>query len=341
MNINYLSRISTLVITLSVLFGQTQAVVKAQIVDLSESTQRVVFDSALFSEGTGLPQWANGYLVSRQVETFQPDTPNVQLYDKSGKKALQSAIWFPGSQRVLIYSAVATPKGEIIASGKAEKADGEAVTFIALTDAAGNVKKVIQTMGFAPATVCQAPDGTVWSFGGTGYDGNSRRPNPGATLRNFDFQKGELSSYLPRSSFAAKLRPGPEVNAYTRCLTDEVVAYSPSAHQYIVLKYGSNSPHVYQVEAVPAELRLTGFAAIDSKRIYGHYSSGNNTGLYVLSFDEPSNTVKWNPIEGTIGKYTTTGVITALWGNDGDKLLIGRAEDRAREAAIHWTTPVE
>jgi streptogramin lyase len=102
-------------------------------------------------------------------------------------------IWFQGSQRVLIYSTTATSDGRIIAAGKAEKADGEAAPFVALTDLAGKVTTVIQTKGFAPMNICQAPDGTVWSFGGTGYDEHSE-PNPGDTLRHFDFQKGEIGS---------------------------------------------------------------------------------------------------------------------------------------------------
>src|ERR1700732_892303 len=85
---------------------------------LSDSTRRAVFDSgAFYGPSTPLPQWDNGYLVSREVETFQPGVANVRLYDTSGAKVREAAIWFPGSQRVLIYSATATPDGRIIAAG--------------------------------------------------------------------------------------------------------------------------------------------------------------------------------------------------------------------------------
>jgi len=68
----------------------------------------------------------NSHLISRDIETFQPGVANVRLYDKSGTKVREAAIWFPGSQRVLIYSATATSDGRIIAGGTAEKADGAA-----------------------------------------------------------------------------------------------------------------------------------------------------------------------------------------------------------------------
>ena len=121
---------------------------------LSDSTQRVVFDNGAFSgPSTASPQWDNGYLVSREVETFQAGVANVRLYDHSGEKVREAAIWFPDSLRVLIYSATAASDGRIIAGGKAEKADGSSAPFIALTDHAGKVTSVIQTAGFFPVNI--------------------------------------------------------------------------------------------------------------------------------------------------------------------------------------------
>jgi hypothetical protein len=306
---------------------------------LSDSSQRVVFDrGAFFGESTALPIWENGYLVSREVETFQDRTPNVRLYDQSGKHVREAAIWFPGSVRVLIYSATATPDGRIIAAGLAEKSDGTAAPFIALTDLAGKVTDVIQIKGFAPASICQAPDGTLWSFGGTGYDEHSH-PNPGDTLRHFDFQKGQIGSYLSRSTFPEPLHPGPEVRASIRCSAGEVVAYSHSAQAYVEMKYSDSAPHVYHAEA-PSGLRLVGFTATGSKKVYGFFSRGGTGGLYYLSFYEAANTAQWLPVEGAVGAYTKSGVVTGLWGSDGDKLLVSRAEDTTGVAALHWATLV-
>ena len=230
------------------------------------------------------------------------------------------------------------PDGRIIAAGDAEKSDGTAAPFIALTDLTGKVTDVIQTMGFVPANICQAPDGIVWSFGGTGYDERSH-PKSGDTLRHFDFQKGQIGSFLARSTFPEPLHPGPEVHASIRCSTSEVVAYSHSAQAYIEMKYSDGAPHVYHAEA-PTNLQLSGFTATGSKKVYGFFSRGGTGGLYYLSFDEANSTASWLPVKAAVGAYTKPGVVTGLWGSDGDKLLVSRAEDTTGVAALHWTTPV-
>jgi len=305
---------------------------------LSESTRRVVFDNgAFFGPSAAMPQWDHGYLISRAVETFETGVPNVRLYGTSGEMVREAAIWFPGSYRVIIYSATATADGGIIASGHAEKPDGSAGPFIALIDRAGKITNVIQTRGFVPGKVCQGPDGTVWSFGGTGYATDSE-PNPGDTLRHFDFQKREIGSYLPR--FVFPKHPTPDMLAYIRCSASEVVVYSTTSREYIEMKYDGDAPHVYHAEG-PSDLRLLGFAVTGSKRIYGYFSLLDRGGLYYLSFNEAANTVSWAPIEGTVGLSTKPGRITGLWGSDGNNLLVSRAEDSAGELAIHWVTPLQ
>ena len=305
---------------------------------LSDSTRRVAFDrGAFFGPSAAMPDWNNGYLTSRAVETFEAGVPNVRLYGASGQMVREAAIWFPGSSRVIIYSATATADGGIIAGGHAEKPDGSAGLFIALINSAGKITNVIQTKGFVPGNICQGPDGTVWSFGGTGYATDSE-PNPGETLRHFDFQKGEIGSYLPRSVFPK--HPSPDMHAYIRCSVNEVVAYSATAHEYIEMKYAGDAPHVYHAEA-PSGLRLLGFAATGSKKIYGYFSLLDTGGLYYLSFNEAASTVSWVPIEGTVGVYTRPGRITGLWGSDGNNLLVSRAEDSAGEMAIHWVTTLQ
>ncbi|OLB39632.1 MAG: hypothetical protein AUH11_03760 [Acidobacteria bacterium 13_2_20CM_57_17] len=307
---------------------------------LPDSTQRVVFDKgAFFGESLAMPHWDNGYLLSRVVETYQAGEPNIRLYDRSGKKVREARIWFPESPRVVIYSATVTSDGRIIAAGNAQKSDGAAAPFIALTDLTGKVTNVIQTQGFVPANICRAPDGTIWSFGGTGYDTHSE-PNPGDTLRHFDFQKGQIGSYLPRSSFPQHLHPGPEVSAEVRCGANEVVVYSRTARAYLEMTYADVAPRAYHAEP-PYGLRLYGFTASGSKKAYGCFSHAGKGGLFYLSFNDVTSTVRWLPAEGTVGLSTRSGVITGLWGSEGDNLLVSRAEDSAGVVAIHWVAPAD
>jgi hypothetical protein len=283
--------------------------------------------------------WDKGYLVSREIELFQEGVPNVKLYDKSGQKVRESSIWFPGAQRVIISSAAVTPDGRIIASGDAEKADGTTATFIALTNLAGKVTQVIQTKGYYPSHVCEAPDGTVWSFGGTGYDEQTYRPNPGDTLRHFDFHKGQIASYLPRSLFPD--RPAPDKPGFIRCSKNEVVAYSPSTQEFIEIDYGGVSLRTYRAES-PSGLSLVGFASNESKSVYAYFSRLSKAdeveGLYYLSFNELGKTVHWTPLEGAVGLRTKPGAVIDLWGTDGDSLVISRSEDTIGRLAIHWAT---
>ena len=299
---------------------------------LLPSARRAVIHTTA-GPSTAMPHWNNGYLVSRDVETFQEGTQNVRLYDGSGNQAVAASIWFPGAVRVLLYSATATSDGRIIAGGSAEKVDGTGTSFIAMTDTAGKVTNLIQTSGFGPLNVCQAPDGTVWSFGGTGFEDKSSKPKPGNTLRHFDFQKGEVASYLARSLFPNY--PRPEVQAAIRCSADEVVAYSFNAHVYIQMKYASDAPEVYHTEE-PVDLRFISFATTGPKKIYSHFWKLGNGGLYYLAFEETSKTAQWVPVPGAVGTYTTPGVIIALRGADGDKLVVSRAEDPLGTSALHW-----
>ena len=304
---------------------------------LLPSTRRVVFNQTV-GPITVYPQWDNGYLVSHDLETFQAGTQNVRLYDGSGNQAVAASIWFPGAVRVLLDSAAATRDGRIVAGGAAEKVDGTGATFIAMTDPAGKVTNLIQTVGFGPVNICQAPDGTVWSFGGTGFIGKSSQPKPGNTLRHFDFQKGEVASYLPRSFFPNV--PRPETQAGIRCSADVVIAYSSNAHAYIQMKYDGIAPEIYHTEE-PVGLRFVGLAATGSKKIYGYFSRSSNSGLYYLAFDEISKTAQWVPVTGAVGAYTTPGVITALWGADSDELVVSRAEDPIGVSALHWVPVVD
>jgi hypothetical protein len=304
---------------------------------LSESSRRVVFDSAAFvGETTALPQWDKRYLVSRETLTYQAGVANVKLYDESGQKVREVAIWFPGSERVVIHSAAVTSDGRIIAAGHAEKADGTAASFIALTDLSGKMTNVIQTKGYHPSSICQAPDGTVWTFGGTGYD-RETGPNPGDTLRHFDFQKGQVGSYLPRSTFPRL--PMPDVPAYIRCLADKVFVYSHGAQGYIEMQYSGGTPRLYHVVA-PSQLRLAGFAVTGARDVYGYFYGAGKGGLYYLSFDEAANTVRWLPVDGTVGLLTKPGAISGLWGSDGDNLVLSRSEDGTGEYTLHWATPI-
>ncbi|HEY4816981.1 MAG TPA: hypothetical protein VIH67_06095 [Candidatus Acidoferrum sp.] len=308
---------------------------------LMQPDTRKVFDSAPFSRDKAVPYWTNGYLVSRVSETVGPGTFNVTLYDRTGNKAGQAAIWFEGSARVIVKSASVTTDGRIIASGEADKPDGTRARFIAATDSSGNVTDVIQTREFSPANTCAAPDGTVWSFGTLQWDAAKGVPLQGDTLRQFDTRKGQLAGYVPRSIFPNDLLF--EALAFIRCSGDGVVVYSPLAGVYIEMQRGVDAPVIYQAP-MPVDTRLTGFAVLGAGKIYGLLRSEGSAdtsirGLYSLLLDDNNKTGSWQPVQGTVGTRRQPGTVIQLYGTDGGSLVFSRAEDPLGESALHWAKP--
>lgn len=305
---------------------------------LLPSSQRVLFDSSAFGYGVPVPYSDSGYLISRKVETFTPGTPNVMVYGKDGQKVREAAIWFPESNRVAITSAAVTPDGRIVASGEADKADGTRAPFIALTDLSGKVTDAIQTKDFYPTYVCVAPDRTVWSFGATWWDDINHRPLPGDLLRHFDFAKGQLGGYLPRSTFPDRTMP--ETTTFIRCSSKSVAIFAGPQNAYVLLPYGANLPRLYSASP-PTALTMTGFAVLGSGKAYGvlvnrDAAADPAQGLYSIQLDEATKTVLWSPIDGAVGPRTSPGTVLRLWGNDGEFLVLGRAHDPGGVAAVYW-----
>src|SRR5262249_15782438 len=99
-----------------------------------------------------------------------------------------------------------------------------------------------------------------------------------------------------------------------------VAVYSANAQVYFERKYGPASPTIYHIQS-PVDLRFHGFAAIGSKKAFAHFSKLDNGGLYYLSLDETSRTGARIPVDGAVGARSSGGVITNLWGSDGESLI--------------------
>jgi hypothetical protein len=208
--------------------------------------------------------------VARRAETFQAGVPNIRVHDQNGNRVREAAVWFPESQRILIYSVAINPSGQIVA--------GE--------------------------------------------------------LR--DLQKGQIGSYLPRSTFS---RNPPDVHAQIQCSAEGITVYSLSADTYVEMKYGEAAPHVYGV-AAPPQMKLLGFATTSHEQVYGYFSQGDFGGLYYLAFDVSGKPVSWHPVKGAVGPSNGLGVVSGLWGAEGDELFVSRWDDSVGVQAIHWTRVV-
>ncbi len=305
---------------------------------IAETRNRMLFDKdALFSGP--VPYWSDGYLIARKTESFSATTPNVALFGRNGSKSLEVAFWFPGSQRVVIASTAVSHRGGILASGEADKADGTRAPFIAFANLKGQVTNVIQTGDFFSRNICEAPDGSIWAFGGMRFDTSTREPLPGNVLRRFDVQKGETASYLPRSTFPPKMQV--DALSYIRCSGDAVVAYSNPAKVLIEFPYRAQAPRIYDISA-PEGLEVVGFAVTNSGDVYGALDNlgtdDGKEGMYTLVLNRGADTGYWRPVKGAVGNLSDEGVVSRVWGADGDSLVVSRGGDPAGITALRWVT---
>ena len=308
---------------------------------LLPAERRVVFDATPFSVRSVVPYWNRGYLISRDVETVHPGVSNVRLYDLGGNKVRQAAIWFPGTQRLLLPSAAVTLDGRIVAVGVAERSDGTRASFIALTDVSGSITNVIQTNPFHPSHVCVAPDNTVWSFGSFGYDEMSR-PIEGETLRHYDFQKGLIGAYVPRSSFSSDSFP-PDANGgrnrevYFRCSTQKLVIYSGVANEYLEMDFATQTVKRFRVDRSAFNLPINGFALTATGEVFaslGDFSGATGLrGLFHLQLDSNMDRVRWLPVPGATAFSKKPGIVTWLGGADDDGLVFMQEGD---DVGVRW-----
>jgi hypothetical protein len=197
---------------------------------------------------------------------------------------------------------------------------------------------VVQTKGFYPTNVCVAPDNTVWSFGATWWDDVMDRPLPGGVLRHFDFQKGQLAEYIPRSTFPDHSSYG--TLSFMRCSSNEVSILNSSEDAYIIMPYEGDAPRLY-LASPPPDLRLTGFAVFGPNKAYGAFLNTQKKddprqGLYLLKVDDGTRNAHWEPVEAAVGPRTDTHTVVRLWGSDGEYLVFSRAQDSVGIAGLQW-----
>lgn len=144
-----------------------------------------------------VPQWDQGYILHRGLLDKGPAV--VTMYDRNGKKILESHVEPQDFAKVSIRAAGATQAGAILAVGGGAMTDGSVQGFIAKTDLTGRTVQSIHTGRFLPHQVCDPTDGTVWTLG---YDLDFR-DSPDAdknVLRHYSFQNGLLGSLVSLTS---------------------------------------------------------------------------------------------------------------------------------------------
>jgi hypothetical protein len=109
------------------------------------------------------PSWTHGYLAQFTGDVT-PGNPNAYVYDRQGKVASQARFRFPSVVRITLLDAIATAEGGAIASGNAETDEKELFSFLGKTDSSGVLISSLETGRFI-GRVCEANDGTIWTYG--------------------------------------------------------------------------------------------------------------------------------------------------------------------------------
>jgi hypothetical protein len=312
---------------------------------LAPPHQRVFFDATPFSPGSVVPAWDKGYLVSRVAESGGPDRPTVWLYDSRGVKFREAAVWLPGASRVIVGSAAVTPDGRIAVVGNAERNDRPTSSFVAVTDANGNLTRVIETNPYHPSKICVAPDGTAWTFGWSKREPRDPGIPEAPMLRHFDFQKGELATYLPLSTFNTQWNPagarGEGRSTFFTCAPDRVTIVVEETSEFIEMDYATETIRRWRVDLSPHNLAVRGsLAVLDSGEVFAYMGRAlmkpGLRGLFQLQRDATTNTVRWLPVEGHTGNTWDLSMINDLLGAEGDSLVYLTRDDWP---AVKWARP--
>ena len=287
-----------------------------------------------------VPQWDSGHILHLEIDK---DPAVVTMYDRNGKKVLESRLEPPDFARVSILAAGATQAGGILAVGGGAMTDGSVQGFIAKTDLAGRTVQSVHTGRFSPRQVCEATDGTVWTLG---YDLDFR-DSPDAdknVLRHYSFEKGLLASLvsldsISKSPDATLYISSPKKRSFLRCGKDRVSVLFWSAAQYIEVDASDGKPLCWKV-ALPPMVggEANGFAVTNKERMFVSlqgFSEPDNTvthGLYELKAKTGTSVATLIPVDGTLTTHDRNGIppddtLDQLWGADGDELVVHRHGD--------------
>ena len=283
---------------------------------------------------------AHGYFARVTGETTAGEA-NAELFDKEGKLINQARIWFPEALRVFLTDVSPLRNGGAVASGQAETTEGS-TSFLAKTDASGSSTSVLRLQTFIPGRVCQANDDTIWVFG---RDPEKESANDLTYLlvRQYSFEKGLLSSYLPRESVAlqthAMVGGGGPNGSFVDCGENQISLYLNQTNEYIQINRDTQTLQRWTMDMAPlAQAKVTGFAVTENGRVYASLyelepaSERKTRGLFELRAEPGKGIAKWVAITGTLnshreGEAVAKGTFWRLWGAEGNDLIIGQQFD--------------
>jgi len=272
---------------------------------LTPSGHEIVSPAAGTLQGLEAPYWSGEFLVQKAFYTHGPDDVSASLWDAKGQQVATPHIWFAGSSEMHFSAVIVSSANALLASGYTKKSDGTTAMFIAESDFAGHIGRVIQVNPLIVEHICVVPDGTVWAFG-------DDRNTKGYLLRHYDLSKGFLEGYLPVSDFVsvtsdpsakwpAQSRGGRQP-VYLTCTANTVGIYSGTTQEWIELNTTTRAISRYAIRPTQpyADAAPDGLAQVPSGRVYASLwrhrkltQDERELGIYELQKDSSSGAASW------------------------------------------------
>lgn len=314
---------------------------------ISESLRMVRFP--VFEDHGIMPDWDHGYFIDHDLELHsRPNAAVVVMYDDTGKRVREGRISPRGAGDVRIRRAATTHEGGILAGGGAIIQGGSISGFIAKTDLAGNTVQSVATGTFHPEQLCEAPDGTVWSLGKAFSNDGAPVPDT-EVVRQYDFEKGLLHSFLPLTTVRAVLNSSEPwfspFGSFLRCGKEKVSIYLEFTDEYAEIDNSSFALTRWRLDQSAAQQRkANGLAVTDEGRVYASFSAHGAhgvsgpyglTGLYQIKAEPGNPIARLLPVGGMVDVYRTygqggrvpPGALVRLWGADGNQLVVWRVDE--------------
>jgi len=126
----------------------------------------------------------HGYLVKFRHHSDSPGTPNLQVYNSSGKLLYELTIWPSRTSRLFISSVDVGPDNAFAFAGQVVRDDDTKTNFIASDHLGHTAPQYIATHGYLASQISMADDGSIWAVGDKPSDDALLKS--GSSVPNYD-----------------------------------------------------------------------------------------------------------------------------------------------------------
>jgi hypothetical protein len=126
----------------------------------------------------------HGYSVQFRHHSDSPGTPNLQVYNSSGKLLYELTIWPNRTSKLFISSVDLGTDDAFAFAGQVVRDDGVKTNFIAIDHLGHTAPRYITTGGYLASQIAAADDGSIWAIGDKPSDDALLKPD--SSVRNYD-----------------------------------------------------------------------------------------------------------------------------------------------------------